>query len=189
MVGDSSAWVLPLVAVLGSVIAVPVFAWVVAATIVVEAGDVDRAGARRTPLLTGGAVLATIVLLVVLGVSVLVLLLPIALWLVSRWLLAPAVCANEGVGAGAGLRRSRMLVRGHGWRAFGLVVTLALVAAVAGLIGALVLVLTPLSFPAAGLITALAGVVLVPYIALIVAHFYDDVVTPAQPDSDAPASR
>ena len=93
----------------------------------------------------------------------------------SRWLVSPVVCANEETGVRAGMRRSHELVRGHGWRAFGLVVTLGLVASLAGVIGALVLLLTSLSFAATGLITAVAGAVLVPYIALVVAHCYDDL--------------
>ena len=76
------------------------------------------------------------------------------------------------------MRRSRHLIRGHGWRAFGLVLTLALVAASAGVAGALVLLLTSASFVVASFVVALAAVVLVPYIALVLAHFYDDLTTP-----------
>lgn len=175
VVGESSAWSLPIVAVIGSVIAVPVFAWVAAATLDVEARDDDPVTALRAPLRRRAALLAVLVLIVVFGVAALLLVLPIAMFVLSRWLLAPAVCVTEGTNVRAGMRRSHQLVRGHGWRAFGLVVTLGLVASIAGVIGALVLLLTPLSFTVTGLITAVAGAVLVPYLALIVAHFYDEL--------------
>ena len=181
VVGAARRGSLPIVAVVGSLVAVPVLAWVAAATLDVEARDDPPATALRTPLRRRAALLAVLALIVVFGIAALLLVLPIAMWVLSRWLLSPVVCVNEGTGVRAGMRRSHRLVRGHGWRAFGLVVTLGLVASIAGVIGALVLLLTPLSFTVTGMITAVAGAVLVPYIALVVAHFYDELKTSPVP--------
>jgi hypothetical protein len=176
VVGSSSAWVLPLVTVVGAVVSIPIVSWVVAATIT-PAEDGQR---PRSMLRTGSArraaTLATLAVLVIVGSLTAILLLPIAAIIVSRLLLTAPVCAHERVGAGAAMGRSHRLVRGHGWRALGLVLTMGLVAAVAGVVGALVLVLTSATFFVAGVVAALVGVVVVPYLALVLDHFYAEVV-------------
>jgi hypothetical protein len=184
-VGASSAWVLPLLAVVGSLVAAPVLAWTVAATIratrhpAVERVVADVA-ARRRP-----AIWTTLVLTV--AVQVAVFLFPPLLVLCSRWLVAPVVSSEEGTSTRGALGASHRLVRGHGWRAVGMVITLLLVAAIAGVAGALVLLLTSLTFTAVAVVTSAVGVVVVPYLALVVLAFHDTVAATAPlatPDHD-----
>ena len=176
LAGGSSPWVLPIVGAVGAVVAVPVVAWVVGATLTpAEDGTISLTTVRRSSRWAAGS--GTMLVLVILGVTSIVLV-PLALYLVSRRMLGPVASAKEQVAVRDGMRRSRHLIRGQGWRAFGLVLTLALVAALAGVAGALVLLLTSASFVVASFVVALAAVVLVPYIALVLAHFYDDLTTP-----------
>ncbi|HET9666273.1 MAG TPA: hypothetical protein VFP09_05940 [Desertimonas sp.] len=177
LAGGSSPWVLPIVGAVGAVVAVPVVALVVGATLTpAEDGTISLTTVRRSARWAAG--LGTMLVLVILGVTSIVLV-PLALYLVSRRMLGPVASAKEQLAVRDGMRRSRHLIRGHGWRAFGLVLTLVLVVALAGVAGALVLLLTSASFVVANVIVALAAVVLVPYIALVLAHFYDDLTTPA----------
>ncbi len=70
------------------------------------------------------------------------------------------------------MRRSVALLRGHRLRGIGLLITLALILTATGVLGAALLVLTSISFPLAGLVVTLAAVVVVPYVALVLAQFY-----------------
>jgi hypothetical protein len=176
VVGGSTPWVLPIVAVAGSVAVVPAVAWVMAATLTPQRDGEGLMGTLRSPTPRRAAIVASLTLLIVGEVLLLVLLAPVAVYVLSRWMLAPAVGATENVGLRDGLRTSRRLVRGHGWRAAGLVVTLGLVGGLVGVVGAAVLVLTPFSFLVAGVATAAAGVVVVPVVALVVADFHDELV-------------
>lgn len=184
-VGASSAWVLPLVAVVGSIVALPVFAWTIAATIrAARRPAVTRVvadvAARRRP-----AIWSTLVFVAAAELAVFVF--PPLLVLSSRWLVAPVLSTEEGRTTRGALGASHRLIHGHGWRAVGMVVTLLLVAAIAGVVGALVLLLTSLTFAAAAVVTTAVGVVLVPYLALVVLAFHDDVTATAgstAPDHD-----
>jgi hypothetical protein len=159
--------------VIGLAVSLPVVAWVAAATIrSTRAPDVARpvteVAAERRPMIWS----AFVPLLVA---EVAVFLIPPLAVLVSRWFAAPVLADREGMTTRQALGASHRLVRGHGWRALGLVVTMLLVAAVAGVIGALVLLLTSLTFAMAGLVMALASVVLVPYLALVLLEFTNDL--------------
>jgi len=70
-------------------------------------------------------ILAGLAYTVATSIGVLLLIIP-GLILVTIWAAAPAVIRLERTGAVAGFRRSRELVRGHGWRVFGLVVSISL---------------------------------------------------------------
>jgi hypothetical protein len=113
--------------------------------------------------------------------EVAVFLLPPLAVLVSRWFAAPVLADREGMTTRQALGASHRLVRGHGWRALGLVVTMLLVAAIGGVVGALVLLLTSLTFAMAGLVVALASVVLVPYLALVLLEFTNDIADEGPP--------
>ena len=172
--GTSSAWVLPLVALVQGVILIPLIGWILAASIVVEAGETDAPRALRAAVGPRGVVLLSASLVVaLLGVSLVVL--PPLLVLVSLWLVAPVATIRERVGVRASLRRSRRLLKGHRWRALGLVLTLCLLIALGGLVGALVLVLTSVGFTVATLAVAVANAFIVPYSALVVALFYEEL--------------
>ena len=182
--GDSSAWVLPLVAVIGLGVALPVFSWVVAAAIRASRDPavvrpVTDVAVERRPMIW-----STLIPLAVAEVAV-VLMPPLAI-LVSRWLAAPVLADREGTTTRQALGASHRLVRGHAWRALGILVTMFLVGAIAGVIGAVVLLLTSLTFAMAGVVVALASVVLVPYLALVLVEFTSDLLAgdhpPAAPE-------
>ena len=174
VLGDSSAWVLPLVAVIGLAVSLPVVSWVGAAAIHASTrDDSDRpivdVATRRRPMIWSG-----LIMLIVAELAV--FLFPPLAVLVSRWMVAPVLADGEGVTTRGTLGASHRLVRGHGWRAIGMVVTIVLVASIAGVVGALVLLLTSLTFAVAGVHRALAAVVLVPYLALVLVEFTADLV-------------
>ncbi|MEU9081290.1 oxidoreductase [Streptomyces sp. NPDC048357] len=58
--------------------------------------------------------------------------LPVALWLMTRFSLAPAVAVCEGLGPVASLRRSSRLVSGGWWRVFGISLVGSIVAGAVG---------------------------------------------------------
>jgi hypothetical protein len=95
--------------------------------------------------------------------------------LVSLWVVAPVSTIRERLTVGASLGRSRRLLKGHRWRALGIVITLCLVIALGGLLGALVLVVSSVGFTVATLVVTVANAFLVPYCALVLAHFYEEL--------------
>ncbi|MFI8823235.1 oxidoreductase [Streptomyces sp. NPDC053431] len=76
-----------------------------------------------------GAGFAMVGVLLFLGALALI---PLALWLWTRFSLAPAVAVIEGQGAVASLRRSAALVKGSWWRVFGCTLGAGLIVGVAG---------------------------------------------------------
>jgi hypothetical protein len=177
-VGGSSAWVLPLVAVIGSVVALPIVSWAMAATLAVNSPAPSGDGPIRAPLRRRAPIWAALVLLLVAGLGAVVFW-PLLL-LASRWLVAPAVAADDpAVGAPASLRHSHRDARGHGWRSLGMLLTLLLIGGLIGLVGALLLFLTSLSFTAVDVVIAAVGVVVVPYVALVIAEYHADIAAAA----------
>lgn len=67
------------------------------------------------------------------------------------------------------------MLKGSRWRAIGLVVTLCLLIAFGGVVGALVLVISSVGFTGAVLAVAVANAFIIPYSALIAVHFYEAV--------------
>lgn len=187
VVGTSSAWVIPLVALASAAVLVPVAAWIVGAAMVVEGGE-DNAkhalgsasGARATVLWSAMIVIG------ILGLSVFVF--PFFAILASFWLVAPAIGSREQLRASVALRRSFRLLKGYRWRAIGLVITLCLLVAFGGVVGALVLVIPSVGFTGAVLAVAVANAFIIPYAALIAVHFYEEVTAdPGSPEA-RPAS-
>jgi len=86
----------------------------------------SRAFSRIGPLV--GLVL--IYGLVVVGLSVTVIGIPFAIYLLVAWLLSVQVLLVEGAGVRAALGRSRELVAGHWWRVVGIVFLLLIIQAV-----------------------------------------------------------
>jgi hypothetical protein len=173
--GTSSAWVLPLVALTQAVILIPLIGWIIAASIVVESGEADATRALRAAVGPRASVLLSASLVVALvGVSLVVL--PPLLVLVSLWIVAPVATIRERLAVGASLGRSWRLLKGHRWRALGIVITLCLVIALGGFLGALVLVVSSVGFTVATLVVTVANAFLVPYCALVLAHFYEELL-------------
>jgi hypothetical protein len=174
--GQSSPWVLPIVTVVGSLVAIPVVAWVIVASIAAEEGAPSAGTALASPWHgLGTAVLAAIVLVLVIDAGLFGLFL--LLVLASRWLVAPVIAVRDRASLGESLGRSHRMIRGSSWRALGLIVTLLGVVFLAGFAGALLLALTDVSFLGASIITALLGVVIVPYVALVLVAYHDELAT------------
>jgi hypothetical protein len=173
-VGGSSAWVLPLVTVIGSVVALPILCWALASTLAVRSPAQSGGGPIRAPLHRRAPFWTALALVLVTGVGA-VLFWPL-LVLASRWLVGPVVAADDpALGASAALRRSHRDARGHGWRSLGMVLTLLVIIGMVGLIGALLLFLTSLSFTAVDVVISAVGVVVVPYVALVIAEYRADI--------------
>lgn len=174
VVGTSSAWVLPLVALSSASVLVPTAAWVVGAAMVVESGEDNPKRALGSASGTRASVLWSAMLVIaILGLTVFVL--PFFAILASFWLVAPVIGSREHVRASVALRRSFRMLKGSRWRAIGLVVTLCLLIAFGGVVGALVLVISSVGFTGAVLAVAVANAFIIPYSALIAVHFYEAV--------------
>ena len=133
----------------------------------------DAAGGLRS--LLGGAGL---IVAVWLALSVTVLLLPVAVWLVLRSALLAQVVELEGRSAIEGLKRSAELVREHWFRVASLVGFGALLALLAGpVLGALLILVTDMPL---ALLNVVAGVIYtfaLPFVAVTTCYVYFDART------------
>ena len=172
-VGDSSAWVVPVVGAVGSLIATPALAWAAASTVVTSAAPGTVVEPVRTTVRTRRPVIWSVLVLLALAAATFAV--PLLGILLSRWLAAPVLADRDGITTRAALRASHRLMRGHAWRALGMVVTLFLVASVAGVVGAVVLVLTDLTFRTVGIVTGLVAMAVVPYLALVLVELTRDL--------------
>jgi hypothetical protein len=140
------------------------------------------------PLLGALVIAATAVSLLVGSIY----LIPIAIWLAGRWaLIAPSI-ELEGLGALAGLRRSRLLVQGAWLKVASLIVVGAALAIVVGpIVGALLILATSAPFWLVNLIAGAIYAVTLPLVALTTTYVYfdrrvaDELAEPAP--SDLPA--
>ncbi len=177
VLGEDSPWALPVIVATVAIVAFPIMAWVMAASmevVVVDAGRRPPRGARWwLPSAALGTFLTALLLVIALGAtSALVVLLPVAALIAARWLVAPVVCADTGVSAMAGMHRSAALLHGHRLRSIGLMVTLVLILAVPGFVGAILLIVTGISFAVASVVVVVGAVVLVPFVAVVITRFY-----------------
>jgi hypothetical protein len=102
-------------------------------------------------------------------------LIPIAVWLAGRWaLIAPSI-ELERLGALAGLRRSRQLVRGAWLKVTSLIVVgAALSIAIGPIVGALLILATSAPFWLVNVIAGLIYTVTMPLVAITTAYVYFD---------------
>ena len=123
------------------------------------------------PLLGALVIAATVVSLLVGSIY----LIPIAVWLAGRWaLIAPSI-ELEQLGALAGLRRSRLLVRGAWLKVASLIVVgAALAIAVGPVVGALLILATSAPFWLVNVIAGLIYAVTMPLVAITTAYVYFD---------------
>jgi hypothetical protein len=127
--------------------------------------------ARTRPLL-GALGIAVAVWLVL---STTAILLPVAIWLVVRWLLVAQVVELERASALGALRRSSQLVRGHWLRVASLVGVGALLALVVGpLLGALLIVLTDAPLALLNIVAGGVYALAMPFVALTTSYAYFD---------------
>jgi hypothetical protein len=140
------------------------------------------------PLLGALVIAATVVSLLVSSLY----LIPIAVWLAGRWaLIAPSI-ELERLGALAGLRRSRLLVRGAWLKVASLIVVGAALAIAAGpVIGAVLILATSAPFWLVNVIAGLIYTVTMPLVAITTAYVYfdrrvaDELAEPARPELPA----
>jgi hypothetical protein len=198
--GEAAGAVLLLTAAIGTTLTLGGFAFVQAATAraLVEI-DAERPvgplGAYRLALdsvrpLLGGLAIAVVVWIALSATGVL---LPVAIWLVVRWLLlAPAVELEE-LSAVGGLRRSAALVRRRWIRVASLVGAGALIALAAGpLIGAALILLTNAPLALLNVVAGIIYAVALPFVAVTTTYVYLDARTreelePADEPDELPA--
>ena len=123
------------------------------------------------PLLGALVIAATVISLLVGSLY----LIPIAVWLAGRWaLIAPSI-ELEQLGALAGLRRSRLLVRGAWLKVASLIVVgAALAIAVGPIVGALLILATSAPFWLVNVIAGLIYTVTMPLVAITTTYVYFD---------------
>jgi len=184
-VGTSSAWAAPLMALVQAVILVPLFAWAATVTlasvrpdVVAGPGDPRRSRKVRTFWI--------LLLLTALFSAAIALFWPLAL-LPSRWIVAPVVASRHRGSLRGALAESNRLVAGHWLRSLGMMITMALIASLTAAIGAIVLLLTPMSFAEAGIVTGALSVVLVPYLTMVLVE-YHAALTAAHAPEPRPAT-
>ena len=166
---ESVGWMGAVAALLLAAVILVLVGWVAASVISLVRDDADggqlrtgaalRAGGRAR----SGMAAAVLLLLVALLLTGSLVLIPVAAWLVARWAVAPAAAVVEGLGLRASLRRSAQLTSGQRWRTLGVQAVLSFVAlSLAGLLGALLLLLTGWPFWVTGLIGTVLVAVLLP---------------------------
>jgi hypothetical protein len=144
----------------------------------VDAGGRPTAGAALSATFRRPAALLVLIAYYFAGtlLALTIIGLPVALWLLSRWAAAAPAAAFEGLSVGAALKRSDGLTEGHRWRTLALTMCLLLLGtSVAGVVGALLLLLTSASFAVVNLVTGVVLMVLISVAAAGLALQYLDL--------------
>jgi hypothetical protein len=186
--GEDVIWISYVIAFVANFLSIPVASWVAAATIGLVVSTTGSARPRRAswlawlPRVRWSTGLASFVLLA-LASSALTLGVPVAAVLSLFWLVTPVACAALDVGIRKGMKDSRHTLRGHRIRAVGVLLLVGVILALTGLSAMVVLMVTDWGFGTASLILNIVSVVVVPFAALLVAHFYEQ----AKGDQPIPA--
>ena len=158
--GETGRWLAQLALVVVALIGVVLAGWVAASVISLVRDDAEgRRPSARAALRAGWAQRSAMVTaIVLLGTTLLLtgslVLIPVAAYLVARWAVAPAAAVVEDLPVRAALRRSAELTSGHRWRALVVQALLVFVGlSLAGLVGALLLIVTSWPFWVTGLIS------------------------------------
>jgi hypothetical protein len=180
--GQAAGALLLLIVAVGTTFALLGFALVQAATVcaLVELDAGRPIGAmsayrfaltKLRPLLTGSGVVVAVWLLL----NLTTILIPVAIWIVVRWILLAQVIELEGqTGIGA-LRRSSALVSGHWLRIASLVGIGALITfAIGPLLGALLILLTHAPLALLNIVAGIVYALALPYVALATSYAYFD---------------
>ena len=164
-----------------AIVLIALAGWVAASVISLVRDDAQRRVLGAAAALKGGlhepaGILSMIGLLVAaLVMTGSLILIPVAAWVVSCWAVAPAAAVVEGLPLREAFRRSADLTRGHRWRTL-IVQALLLVIGLgaAGLVGAVILLLTGWPFWVSTVISVLILAILVPVaFAGTAMQFYD----------------
>ena len=170
------------IALVASFVLLPVIAMAMATTVEIvgamaSGSEIDaRTAFRRVLVHPGGWVVAISVYILVTLLASTWWLLPVALWLLSRWTVALPATELEDEGVRAGLRRSGELTRGRRIRSMllgGFLVWLAF--SLPSRIGAIVLLLTGWPFWVTNLISIVVAAVLVPAASIGLTLLYFDL--------------
>jgi hypothetical protein len=116
--------------------------------------------------LAGASILAGLAI----AVGLLLLIVP-GLWLITIWAVIIPVIVIERAGALDSFGRSRRLVRGHGWHVFGTLVLVFIIQLVVDIVLSLIFSALPHVWRS-GLSTFISGVLIAPFIALVVTLIY-----------------
>ena len=149
-----------------------------------------RLAMRRLPRLLGAVALAAVPVLL-LGLTV--VLLPVAIWLIVRWLLVVPAVELEGASAVGALRRSGRLLRGRWVRAASLAaVSAGLAVALGPTLGILLIFLGNAPFELVNVLSGVLYAVAVPLVALTTSYLYYDALVrerldPPAADGELPA--
>ena len=179
--GTTGRWAASVALLLLAVVLIALAGWVAASVISLIRDDaqgraLSPAAALKAGLHERAGILSMIGLLVAaLVMTGSLILLPVAAWLVSLWAVAPAAAVVEGLPLREAFRRSAELTKGHRWRTL-IVQALLLVIGlgVAGLVGAVILLLTGWPFWVSTAISVLILAILVPVaFAGTAMQFYD----------------
>jgi hypothetical protein len=169
-------------ALLAAFLVLPVIAFAMAVTVEVtdalaQGRPIDsRTAFRRVLVHPGGWVAALLTYVVVTLLAATWLLLPVALWLLSRWAIALPTTELEDDGVRRGLRRSAELTRGHRWRSALLGAFLVWLAfSLPAGVGAIVLLVTGWPFWVADLVSILVAAVAIPAMSVALTLLYYDL--------------
>lgn len=180
--GERNAFVGALAFGLGLVFTLAAYGIVQAATAWAVA-ELD-AGRRPRPLAAYRAILprlrglipAMVLIAVIAGTLTLSLIfIPVAVWLLVRWSLAGAVAGTEGGPALRLLRRSAELARGRWWRMASILLVAVIALLLGPAIGVAFLIFTGASFDFVNLIAGVVYVAAVPLSAVLTTYLYYDL--------------
>ncbi len=102
---------------------------------------------------------------------------PLAVYLIVRWAVAEQACAVERLPARASLRRSRVLTRRRWWRTARLAALVNVLGAISGpAVGIVLLFVSDLSLGAINAMSSLIFVVTMPFVGVAMALLYGDLV-------------
>ena len=109
------------------------------------------------------------------------------LWLITIWAVIIPAIVIERVGAIDSFGRSRRLVKGHGWHVFGTLVLVFIIQLVVSIVLSLIFLKLPMVWRN-GLSTFISGVLISPFIALVVTLIYYRLVGAAGPGAAGDAA-
>lgn len=162
---------------LGAVVAIVLTAFAVSYTMGITDGlpDPDNSASLRSRSTRSGMWRTLLsYVLVALCIST-VILIPLGIYLIARWAVATPAAVIEDLRVGAAGKRGAALSAGRRWRALAITISIVLIASVPGaLAGALLLLITPLSFAVVNVVVLVVTAVAVVFASIAMTlHYYD----------------
>ena len=139
----------------------------------VSATGAYRAAMGRWRPLSGALLVASVVVAVL---SLAIVAIPVAIWLVVRWSLVAQAVQLEGLSGWQALRRSGKLVRHHWWRVATITLFVTGLGLLVGpLLGVVMLFFSDASFNVVNLVAGLVYVIALPFAAIATTYLYYDL--------------